>query len=370
MYDFPSMTPRERKTFLNERLKIKIFEKIETKYKNLLRDEKYKLKTLNNLNEIENYNYNIDEDINNLNDKIKLYDINSLQYNKQIDKLNTKLDNNIKKLKYINDKYSQYSINYLKELIILEEETINNIPLYDYTSDEYIDKLYNDNLLLTGNIKQISTNYECKLSIDKYKNKLSKLNLVINKDNIIKNHEFFEKQKIDKLITLKSQLKMDINYGKIIPKHIIDQFKTIYNLISIPKKEYNNIVPEENIYAQHIVNTLNFTNNIPDDIKILYSSLWKRSRTQIVHVGQSPIHPSGYNSITYDKYYKEKMIELKDYDYIKDLYLIAESNKDILTILDDFNNNINHECNHCVNHSKNINKIYSSFQERIRSPSY
>jgi DNA repair exonuclease SbcCD ATPase subunit len=346
MYDFPSMTPRERKTFLNERLKIKIFEKIETKYKNLLRDEKYKLKTLNNLNEIENYNYNIDEDINNLNDKIKLYDINSLQYTKQIDKLNTKLDNNIKKLKYINDKYSQYSINYLKELILLEEETINDIPSHDYTSDEYIDKLYNDNLLLTSNIKQISTNYECKLSIDKYKNKLSKLNLVINKDNIIKNHEFFEKQKIDKLITLKSQLKMDINYGKIIPKHIIDQFKTIYNLISIPKKEYNNIVPEENIYAQHIVNTLNFTNNIPDDIKILYSS------------------------ISYDKYYKEKMLELQKYEYIKELYLIAESNKDILIMLDHFNNNINHECNNCVNHSTNINHMYSSILKRTQTQSH
>jgi hypothetical protein len=64
------------------------------------------------------------------------------------------------------------------------------------------------------------------------------------------------------------------------------------------------------------------------------------------------------------------MIELQEYDYIKDLYLIAESNKDILTMLDDFNNNINHKCNNCINHSKNINKIYSSFWERIRSSSY
>jgi DNA repair exonuclease SbcCD ATPase subunit len=340
-YDFYTMTPSERKKFLNNRLKIDIFEKIESKYTNLLRDEKIKLKTLNNSNEIINYNYNIDEDIKILNDKIRLYDIDSLQYNKQIDKLNTKLDNNIKKLKYINDKYSIYSIKYLKELILLEEETIKDIPLHDYTTDEYIDKLYNENLQLTSNIKQISTNYECKLSIDKYKYKLSKLNLVINKDNIIKNHEIFEKQKIDKLITLKSQFKMNINYGKIIPKHIIDEFKNIYSLISIPKKEYNNVVPEENIYALQIVNTLNFTNDIPEYIKILYSS------------------------ISYDKYYKQKMLELQEYYYIKDLYLIAESNKDILTMLDDFNNNINHKCNNCINHSKNINQIYSSFQERI-----
>ena len=54
---------------------IDIFEKIESKYTTLLRDEKIKLKTLNNSNEIINYNYNIDEDIKILNDKIKLYDI-------------------------------------------------------------------------------------------------------------------------------------------------------------------------------------------------------------------------------------------------------------------------------------------------------
>jgi len=81
MYDFYSMTPSERKTFLNERLKIKIFEKIGTKFKNLLRDEKYKLKTLNNFNEIKNYNYNIEQ-------IIKLFDLDSLLYNDIIDKLN------------------------------------------------------------------------------------------------------------------------------------------------------------------------------------------------------------------------------------------------------------------------------------------
>jgi hypothetical protein len=64
------------------------------------------------------------------------------------------------------------------------------------------------------------------------------------------------------------------------------------------------------------------------------------------------------------------MFELQEYDYIKDLYLIAESNKDILTMLDDFNNNINHNCNNCVDHSKNINKIYSSLWERIHPSGY
>ena len=133
---------------------------------------------------------------------------------------------------------------------------------------------------------------------------------------------------------------------------MIDEFKNIYtplrdhNSISsintISKEEYHNVDPEENIYAHHIINTLDFTNDIPEYIKILY------------------------NSISYNKYYKEKMLELQNYIYIKDLYLIAESNKDILTMLDDFNNNINHNCNNCIIHSKNINQLYSSIWERTR----
>jgi len=200
------MSAVERKNFLNDRLKIDIFDTIDSKYKNLLKEENYKLKTFNNSDEIKNYNYNIDDEIKILEDKIKLYEIDSILYNDQLDKYNMKLNDNIKLLKYIDDKYSTYSINYLTQLIIFEEETINDIPLHDYLNDEYIDKLYNENLLLTSKLKQISTNYECKLSIDQYKHKLSKLNLVKNKDNIIKDHEIFEKHKIDRLITLKSQL--------------------------------------------------------------------------------------------------------------------------------------------------------------------
>jgi hypothetical protein len=167
-YDFYNMSAVERKNFLNNRLKIDIFDTIDSKYKNLLKEENYKLKTFNNSDEIKNYNYNIDDEIKILEDKIKLYDIDSILYNDQLDKYNMKLNDNIKLLKYIDDKYSTYSINYLTQLIIFEEETINDIPLHDYLNDEYIDKLYNENLLLTSKLKQISTNYECKLSIDQY----------------------------------------------------------------------------------------------------------------------------------------------------------------------------------------------------------
>jgi hypothetical protein len=87
------------------------------------------------------------------------------------------------------------------------------------------------------------------------------------------------------------------------------------------------------------------------------TEVWTSILFQIMHI----MYTLQENEIFFEEFSLENNI------YIKDLYLIAESNKDILTMLDDFNNNINHKCNNCINHSKNINQLYSSIWERTRA---
>ena len=128
---------------------------IESKYKDIIKEEQFKLKTLLNSSEIKNYNYNIDKDIQSLEYKIILYDLDSMLYNIQLDKHNNKLDKIIKKLKYIDSTYSNYSIEELQDIINKEQSNINS---NNYISDDYIHKLYDENILLTSKIKQIPNN--------------------------------------------------------------------------------------------------------------------------------------------------------------------------------------------------------------------
>ena len=68
------MSPIEKKVFLNERLKFDIFKNIESKYKDLLKETNLNLKHIEKSDEYQNYNHNIDEEINELNLVIANYE--------------------------------------------------------------------------------------------------------------------------------------------------------------------------------------------------------------------------------------------------------------------------------------------------------
>jgi hypothetical protein len=97
--DFFNMSPIEKKVFLNNRLKFDIFKNIESKYKDLLKETKINLKNIEKLDEYQNYNHNIDEQINDLELTIANYEQVKNQYEDELKLNNEQLNKLYKHLK-------------------------------------------------------------------------------------------------------------------------------------------------------------------------------------------------------------------------------------------------------------------------------
>jgi DNA repair exonuclease SbcCD ATPase subunit len=113
--DFFNMSPIEKKVFLNDRLKFNIFKKIETKYKDLLKETKINLKNIEKLDEYQNYNHNIDEEINELNLVIANYEQEKNKLYEQQQHNNNQLNILYKQLKSVDDTLNCELLNKIME---------------------------------------------------------------------------------------------------------------------------------------------------------------------------------------------------------------------------------------------------------------
>jgi DNA repair exonuclease SbcCD ATPase subunit len=359
--DFFNMSSIEKKVFLNDRLKFDIFKKIETKYKDLLKETKINLKNIEKLDEYQNYNHNIDEEINELNliivnyeqEKNKLYEQN--QYN------NNQLNILYKQLRSVDETLNCELLD--KQEIIddinLISEKINNYDNINF--DNKIEELYNDNLDLSKKLSssndldldellELKTEITNKILITQ--NKIHDLILINNKNNIIELNKKFEKQKIEKTIILTNKINSELNLNpkNKFSKKIVDNWNQILTetiIYDISNKQEESIISinnlENDIYEltktiNKIKNIINHYDICVDDICILY------------------------NSINYDDYCKTMISTLSEYNKYNELNKIIENNSDVFTLLNNFNNSVNKSCNNCVKHSKSITQLFTKLK--------
>ena len=69
-----------------------------------------------------------------------------------------------------------------------------------------------------------------------------------------------------------------------------------------------------------------------------------------------------YNSINYDDYCKTMISTLSEYNKYNELNKIIETNSDVFTLLNNFNNCVNKSCYNCVKHSKSIVQLFSKLK--------
>jgi DNA repair exonuclease SbcCD ATPase subunit len=359
--DFFIMSPNERKLFLNKRLKFDIFNNIEEKYKDLLKETKINVKNIEKMDEYQNYDHNSDILIKELSESVLNYENIKTTLEDQLKNNNDELNKLYQKLKHVDKSIDCISHDKL--------EIINSVKIYknklkkylDVDFDEKIEQIYNNNLLLSSKLS--TTEQECNLDeLIEQKNKLIKymsdikikinnLHLIKNKETIISNNQIFEKQKTEKIINIRANILP--NY-KIISKNKI-QNKILENLkqicISTEIPDYNQQINDTQI---NILNIENDINNLQSNINNIQNIIDKYDGITI----DDNINIL-YNSLNFDEYYINTTNILNNYNKYYEINKVIETNDEIFTMLNDFNNCINTDCSNCLKHSNNINKLFS-----------
>jgi len=358
--DFYGMSPVEKKSFLNDRLKFDIFKNIELKYKELLKETKFKLNNLEKMDDYINYDHNIDELINELNIFIIKYNSDKSNLDSMFNSHNDELNILLKQLKFTDDSINYDSIDkqLIHDNIISLQNKLNNINLSNI--DNQIDILYNENLTLSAGL---SNNNSCNLEqLNQDKNNIlnkitiiqdniNNLHFVKNKDNIINNNIRFEKQKLDKIILLKSKIVSESQSvsNNIIPQEYINQLINI--LDSTIVYNFDKQISDTTL---NILNIKHNISNILNSINKIQSSLLNYK-----HVTINNRIKKLYYSINFYEYYNNYSYVLDEYNKYYELNKIIESYHDIFCIFYDFNRCINKSCSNCLTHSTNINELFN-----------
>ena len=250
-FDFFEMSIYARKEFLNNLLKMHIFEEVENKYKlllSLLNKEILILSSSDN-------NKNIDSDlIDNLSNEINIYNINHIKYQNELLSYKNEFNNIITKMLPINENYKNYDICYCKDLLLKLEQNNNS----NESIDELIKKLKPTTINITS--EELNIIHNSKLNLE----------LINNKKLIIKNNKLFEEYKNIKLIKLKSKL----NQNLILSEFTISKLKFLKLIYkNIPKIDIDKIL-NKNLLCNNIIDELEkipkiINNNILDNNNIL-----------------------------------------------------------------------------------------------------
>jgi DNA repair exonuclease SbcCD ATPase subunit len=362
--DFFNMSSIEKKAFLNNRLKFDIFKNIESKYKDLLKETKINLKNIEKLDEYQNYNHNIDEQINELELTIANYEQVKHQSEDELKLNNEQLNKLYKQLKQVDD-----SLNY--ELLD-KQEILNDIELFseklnkftDIDFDYQIEELYNANINLSTKLSSSNNDldldelYELKHEttekIKIAKNKLLQLKLINNKKEIIESNNNFEKQKMEKIILLKNKINSELNLSpkNKIPKKILETWNQIFTQIIVP--DISDKIEESRLTINSLENNIEHMTNTIDKIKNIINNY----DVQLDDINIK----NKYYSINYDKYNKNMMSILEKYNEYYELNKIIETNDDVFALLTEFNTCIDKSCSNCLKHSNGIAQLFSKLK--------
>ena len=357
--DFFNMSPIEKKVFLNERLKFDIFKNIESKYKDLLKETNLNLKHIEKSDEYQNYNHNIDEQINELELTISNYDQVKNQLEEKLKNNNEQLNKLYKQLKPVDDS--------LDCELLCKQEILNDIKLFSdkinkFTNvdfDNQIEELYNTNLDLSTKLSSsnndldldelLELKYEITDKIQVAKTKLLELKLINNKKEIIETNNNFEKQKHEKIFLLKSKINSELIGRNVISKGVLESCTEILGEIIVPDvsvkiSESRSMISNLEYNIGEILNTI-------EKVKSLITSY----EVSIDDTLMCDI----YNQINYEEYCKTMIIPLQNYEEYNELNKMIETNDDIFRLLSEFNNCMNKSCNNCVIHSIGIMKLFS-----------
>ena len=362
--DFFNMSSIEKKIFLNNRLKFDIFKNIELKYKDLLKETKINLKNIEKLDEYQNYNHNIDEQINDLELTIANYEQVKHQFENELKLNNEQLNKLYKQLKQVDDS--------LDCELLDKQEILNDIELFyeklnkftDIDFDNQIEELYNANINLSTKLSSSNNDldldelYELKNEITEKiqiaKNKLLQLKLINNKKEIIESNNNFEKQKMEKIILLKNKINSELNLSpkNKIPKKILETWNQIFTQIIVP--DISDKIEESRLIINSLENNIEHMTNTIDKIKNIINSY----DVQLVDINIR----NKYYSINYDEYNKNMMSILEKYNEYYELNKIIETNDDVFALLTEFNTCINKSCSNCLKHSNGIAQLFSKLK--------
>ena len=292
--DFLTMSTSDRKVFLNNRIKFDIFKVVENKYKDLLKETLTKIKELERSDDYLYYNYSSEESL--IENEKELETINIKLIQDKLKENKKLLDIELSKLIPISEKYRLD----IKKLELMKKELVVDKDFK--IDDNYIDNLQKRNIELTMKIKQ-QTNKVYDISRKEFLE--SKID---NEDINIKKNKLLELKK-----------KYENGKSKNISENILDNIKFIIDTIEINK--------DNKFEMQELENNK----------KLLLSKKYSNKENIM------------FKSINYNL--------LKDYDKIYNEKLIADANKDVLTLLDNFNPD--HDCDNCVKHLDNIKSYYS-----------
>lgn len=352
--DFLGMSFCERKNFLDKLIKLDTFTKIEEdirKNKNNIQSE---IKNINKELSLLNYNNTVIDDLINKYKNNIIQNTKELNYNNKILSIH-KLDlqEKYKQRTNIDEYYGSGKFSDIELNNMLEKET-NNLSSYNMCDEiTSINDLYEENTKLLSQLEktdiEIKNNIELEELISINTKIINNLKLIKNKNEIINDNIIFEQNKKSKVIKLMSKLndnfiQISNDYNDNIDDLVYisstietyDDTSSRNNLINI----LDNLNTKKQNIIQQLKNINDINNNIVvDDMNILL-----------------------YNSINYNEYINDIKIKLGKFDDVEKTYLKLETNKDILIILDNFNNLINHNCNNCVKHSNEIKEYYNKLK--------
>jgi len=324
----------------------------------LLKETKTDLRNIEKLDEYQNYDYNIDEQINELELSINNFKREKIQLDDEHKDKNDELNKLFNQLKPID--------NLLDYEILDKQEIHDNIKLLSdklvkYNKidfDNQIEDIYNENLSLSAKLESLNDDIdlddlktrktELNNEIVLVKSKISKLNLIRNKQTIILKNDNFEKEKMGKIILLNNKITSDL---KIIPRNKISN-KILENLNQI----FANINIQE--VESKINNSKILILNLDNNINQLYNTISDLGKMTQLYDDINDVNEIEkiYNTINYDEYCNNMRCILSEYDEYNELNKIIEANYDILTLLNSFNK--------CIKHSNDISQYFFKIENK------
>ena len=317
--DFYIMSSIERKAFLNEKVNIDIYSDIENKYKDLYKTNKTNIKFIIESSDYKDYDNDTLYKIEKLKTHISISNDELINLQKEIDKLYINEKALINKLLPINKKYNNYDKDELENLLKDHKNKMGNYNILSIDKDD----LHNQNLNYVKQMTNISETYDITFDMN------NRLNMIDNELETLKNDvdinmDIYElKSKIIKGSKL-------LNMG-IINSEILDYLR----LLIEQAKQYN----RDNIILNNISK-----NRINELLQI---------RNQYTY--SNDVDMNKYYAITdYNRYIKDNLEKLNNFDIINNDKIVADANRNILILINKVKETKNINCECCIQNDKEI----------------
>ena len=345
--DFYEMSTTMRKKFLSRLLHLEKFENIVAKYKVHLFAEKKLLIDTQKSNELNNYDINTKQLIEDYNTELLIINDNINKNNKINKDANISLNKCFANLRKLKPEYNK-SIKHLNNELKIKKNKLKELKedKTDYSKKDFdITLLYSENEDLLLNLKKTQyINYNI-IELEQKENEF--VNIIKHYENKIKEIQIIikENKTTEKILYLKSLINKDfpqVVINEKIPQHKINKLKSMYESIIVTNNYEKFNCDNYKLLREKHIHKLNLCKDRISHTFIMTDEILNK-----------------YNYIDYESYTKELTDKLTNYTKVYEAYIFATTNKDILDLLLIFS--IKNNCKCCIDNHNQVESFLNKY---------